>query len=253
MKKIFGHSRTMFDRATTYCPGCTHGVIHRITAEVIDELGIREQTVGVGPVGCSVFIYELFDCDMFSASHGRASAVASGAKRARPDRIVFAYQGDGDMASIGIAEIIYAANRGEKITAIFVNNAIYGMTGGQMAPTTLPGQRATTCPFGRDVEQAGYPIRLSEMLSSLRTPGFVARVAVHSPAHTVDAKRIIKQAFQYQVENRCFSFVEVLSTCPTNWGLSPNEADKWLGRDMVDYYPLGTLKMPDDIREGGPT
>jgi 2-oxoglutarate ferredoxin oxidoreductase subunit beta len=249
MKKIFGHSRTMFDKATSFCPGCTHGVIHRITAEVIDELGIRENTVGVGPVGCAVFIYELFDCDMFSASHGRASAVATGAKRGRPDKVVFSYQGDGDMASIGIGESIYAANRGEKITAIFVNNAIYGMTGGQMAPTTLVGQRATTCPTGRDPNVAGYPIRMSELLASLRTPGFVARVAVHTPIHTVEAKRIIKQAFQNQLDNRCYSFVEVLSTCPTNWGLSPKEADKWLGRDMVDYYPLGVFKTPDDEKK----
>jgi 2-oxoglutarate/2-oxoacid ferredoxin oxidoreductase subunit beta len=247
MKKIFAHSTTLRDVPTSYCPGCTHGVIHRITAEVIDELGIRENTVGVGPVGCSVFVYELLDCDMFSASHGRASAVATGAKRARPDLVVFAYQGDGDLASIGIAEIIYAANRGEKFTTIFVNNAIYGMTGGQMAPTTLPGQRATTCPTGRDVEQVGYPIRMTELLSSLRTPGFIARVSTHSAKHTIEAKKVIKQAFQHQLENRCFSFVEVLSTCSTNWGLSPREADAWVGKEMVAYYPLGIYKRPEDV------
>ena len=246
MRQIFGHSRTLLDQPTSYCPGCTHGVIHRITAEVIDELDIREKTVGVGPVGCSVFVYELLDCDMFSASHGRAPAVATGAKRARPELIVFAYQGDGDLASIGIAEIIYAANRGEKITVIFVNNAIYGMTGGQMAPTTLPGQRATTCPAGRDVEQVGYPIRMSELLTSLRTPGYIARVSTHSPKHTIEAKKVIRRAFEYQMENRCFSFVEVLSTCSTNWGLSPKDADSWVGKEMVDYYPLGVYKRPED-------
>jgi 2-oxoglutarate/2-oxoacid ferredoxin oxidoreductase subunit beta len=245
MKAIFSHPRSLVNRQTSYCPGCTHGVIHRVTAEVIDELGIREKTVGVGPVGCAVFVYELIDCDMFSASHGRAPAVATGAKRARPDLIVFAYQGDGDLASIGIAEIIYAANRGEKFTTIFVNNAIYGMTGGQMAPTTLPNQRATTCPAGRDVEQVGYPIRMVELLSSLKTPGFIARVSTHTPAHTIEAKRVIKMAFEHQMANRCFSFVEVLSTCSTNWGMSPREADKWVGREMVPYYPLGIQKEPD--------
>jgi 2-oxoglutarate ferredoxin oxidoreductase subunit beta len=250
MKRIFSHPDCLFDHPTSYCPGCTHGVIHRITAEVIDELGIMEQTVGVGPVGCSVFVYEHFKCDMFSASHGRAPAVATGAKRARPELIVFTYQGDGDLASIGIAEIIYAANRGEKFTTVFVNNAIYGMTGGQMAPTTLPNQRATTCPSGRDVEQVGYPIRMTELLSSLKTPGFIARVATHTPAHTIQAKAVIKQAFEHQIANRCFSFVEVLSTCPTNWGMSPREADKWLGREMVPYYPLGIQKEPSK-EEGG--
>lgn len=249
MKAVFSHPEALFKQSTSYCPGCTHGVIHRITAEVIDELGIRERTVGVGPVGCAVFVYELLDCDMFSASHGRASAVATGAKRARPDLVVFAYQGDGDLASIGIAEIVYAANRGEKVTVIFVNNAIYGMTGGQMAPTTLANQRATTCPTGRDVEEVGYPMRMCELLASLRTPGYITRVSTHTSAHTIQAKAAIKTAFEHQLANSCFSFVEVLSTCSTNWGMSPREADQWLGREMVDYYPLGVFKSPDD--DGG--
>jgi 2-oxoglutarate ferredoxin oxidoreductase subunit beta len=245
MKKIFSLPRSMRDEVTSYCPGCTHGVIERLVAEVIDELDLRERTVGVGPVGCSVFCYEHFDCDMFSASHGRAPAVATGAKRARPDLIVFAYQGDGDLASIGIAECIYAANRGEKFTTIFVNNAIYGMTGGQMAPTTLVGQRATTCRAGRSAEHAGYPIRMTELLSGLKTPGFIARVAVHTAAHTLEAKRVIKEAFEHQVAGRCYSFVEVLSVCPTNWGMSPRAAAEWLEKEMIAYYPLGIQKVPE--------
>jgi 2-oxoglutarate ferredoxin oxidoreductase subunit beta len=244
MKKIFKEPRILKSFATSYCPGCTHGVIERLVAEVIDELDLRERTVGVGPVGCSVFVYEHFDCDMFSASHGRASAVATGAKRARPDLIVFAYQGDGDLASIGIAECIYAANRGEKITTIFVNNAIYGMTGGQMAPTTLVGQRATTCQAGRSAEDVGYPIRMSEMLASLKTPGYIARVAAHTAPHIAEAKRVIKQAFAHQVAGRCYSFVEVLSICPTNWGMSPRAAAEWLDKEMIAYYPLGVHKAP---------
>jgi len=230
---------------THYCPGCTHGVIHRMVAEVVDELGVRERTVGVAPVGCSVLAYNYFSTDFHEASHGRAPAVATGIKRARPDLVVFSYQGDGDLASIGMAEIVHCANRGEKVTVVFVNNAIYGMTGGQMAPTTMPGQVATTCPLGRDVEQAGHPIRVAELISTLRTPAFVARAAVHTPLHAVNAKEMLRRAFRLQVEGRCFTLVEILSTCPTNWGIPPAEACDWLEKNMVPYYPLGVFKTPD--------
>jgi 2-oxoglutarate ferredoxin oxidoreductase subunit beta len=236
----------MTDAITHYCPGCTHGIIHRLVAEVLDELGLRERTVGVAPVGCSVLAYNYFNCDFLEAAHGRAPAFATGLKRARPDLIVFTYQGDGDLASIGTAEIIHSANRGEKFTTIFVNNAIYGMTGGQMAPTTLPGQVTTTSPFGRDVKTCGYPVRIRELLSALRTPAYIARVAVHTPRHIIEAKKAIRKAFQYQVEGRCFSLVEVLSTCPTNWGMTPYEATQWLQDNMVPYYPLGELKLPEE-------
>ncbi len=246
MKKIFGYTEGLTRKPRHYCPGCTHGVIHRMIGEVIEELDVRGRTVGVAPVGCSVLAYEYFNCDMFEASHGRAPAVATGAKRTRPQLVVFTYQGDGDLASIGMAEIVHAANRGEKFTAIFVNNAIYGMTGGQMAPTTMPGQRSTTCPAGRNVNDAGYPIRVSELLSTLRTPAFVARVSVHTPAQTVRAKAMIRQAFQYQIEARCFTFVEVLSTCPVQWGLSPRESAIWLEENMMPYYTLGVKKLPTD-------
>ena len=203
------------DLSMHYCPGCTHGVIHRLVAETLDALGIRERTVGVAPVGCGVLAYEYFNCDMHEASHGRAMAVATGIKRGRPDLIVFSYQGDGDLASIGMAETIHTANRGEKITVIFVNNAIYGMTGGQMAPTTLPGQVASTCPLGRDVALAGYPIRIVELLKELKTPAYLARVSVHDPKAILQARKAIKTAFQHQVTGTCFSLVEILSTCPT--------------------------------------
>ena len=235
----------MSDNITHYCPGCTHGVIHRLVAESLDELGLRDRTVGVAPVGCSVLAYNYFNTDFMEAAHGRAPALATGFKRCRPDMIVFTYQGDGDLASIGMAEIIHAANRGEKFTTIFVNNAIYGMTGGQMAPTTMPGQRTTTSPAGRDVNQTGYPIRVAELLSALKTPNFIARVGVHTPMHIVNAKKIIKKAFRLQKENKCFSLVEVLSTCPTNWGLSPTDSTQWVASDMQPYYPLGIYKDPE--------
>lgn len=243
---IFQCPESMTDAITHYCPGCTHGIIHRLVAETIDELGLRERTVGVAPVGCSVMAYNYFNCDFLEAAHGRAPAFATGLKRSRPDLIVFTYQGDGDLASIGTAEIIHAANRGEKFTTIFVNNAIYGMTGGQMAPTTLPGQVTTTSPFGRDVQTCGYPIRIRELLSALRTPAYIARVAVHTPRHVIEAKKAIRKAFQYQVQGRCFSLVEVLSTCPTNWGMTPIEATQWVQDNMVPYFPLGELKVPEE-------
>ena len=250
MEKIFGYTQGLTEKTTHYCPGCTHGTIHRMVGEVIDELGVRGRTVGVAPVGCSVLAYEYFNCDMFEASHGRAPAVATGAKRGRPELIVFTYQGDGDLASIGMAEIIHAANRGEKYTAVFVNNAIYGMTGGQMAPTTMPNQRTTTCPAGRDVAEVGYPIRMAEQIAGLRTPAFVARVSSHSPKELVKSKAALRRAFEYQIAGTCFGFVEVLSTCPTNWGLSPRESANWLEREMMPYYPLGVLKTPEDDLEG---
>lgn len=246
LKTIFQRPESMTEAITHYCPGCTHGVIHRLVAEILDELGLRERTVGVAPVGCSVLAYNYFNCDFLEAAHGRAPAFATGLKRTRPDLIVFTYQGDGDLASIGIAEIIHAANRGEKFTTIFVNNAIYGMTGGQMAPTTLPGQVTTTCPFGRDVNNVGYPMRMRELLSALRTPAYITRVAVHTPRHIIEAKKAIRKAFKYQDEGRCFSLVEVLSTCPTNWGMTPVEATQWVQDNMVPYYPLGELKIPEE-------
>jgi 2-oxoglutarate ferredoxin oxidoreductase subunit beta len=242
---VFQNPKSLADVTTHYCPGCTHGIIHRLVAEVIDELELRETTIGVAPVGCAVLAYNYFNLDFHEASHGRAPAVATGIKRARPDLTVFAYQGDGDLASIGAAEIVHCANRGEKVTVIFVNNAIYGMTGGQMAPTTLPGQIATTCPTGRDTDEVGFPIRVAEMLSTLRTPGFIARTSVHTPLYAVGAKQMIREAFQYQKDARCFSLVEVLSTCPTNWGMTPAQSTEWLEKNMMPYYPLGVFKRPD--------
>jgi len=242
---VFARPLAQADVSTHYCPGCTHGLIHRLVAEVIDELEIRERTVGIAPVGCSVLAYDYFTTDFHEASHGRAPAVATGIKRARPDLIVFSYQGDGDLASIGMAEIVHCANRGEKVTVVFVNNAIYGMTGGQMAPTTMPGQVATTCQLGRDVNLAGYPIRVAELISTLRTPAFVARATVHNPLVAVHAKEMLRRAFRYQVENTCFSLVEILSTCPTNWGIPPVEAMTWLEKNMLPYYPVGVFKTPE--------
>ncbi|CDF57674.1 thiamine pyrophosphate-dependent enzyme [Thermobrachium celere] len=242
MTVVFDRPKALLDVPTHYCPGCTHGVIHRLVAEVIDELGILDKTIGVAPVGCSVLAYDYFACDMYEAAHGRAPAVATGIKRAVPDSVVFTYQGDGDLAAIGTAEIIHAAARGEKITTIFVNNAIYGMTGGQMAPTTLPGQVTETSPYGRDVKTAGYPIRVAEMISTLDGAVYVERVSVDSVPNIIKAKKAIKKAFEIQLQGLGFSLVEVLSICPTNWGLSPNESVKWLRDNMIPYYPLGVKK-----------
>ncbi|MGE5560089.1 MAG: thiamine pyrophosphate-dependent enzyme [Chloroflexota bacterium] len=239
MQVVYEKPKSLTDVPTHYCPGCTHGIIHRLVAEVIDELGVQSKTVGVAPVGCAVLAYNYFNVDMHEASHGRAPAVATGIKRVLPDNVVFTYQGDGDLASIGTAEIVHAATRGEKITVIFVNNAIYGMTGGQMAPTTLVGQPATTAPGGRKVERAGYPVRVAEMLSTLNGPSYIARVSVTDPGNVVKAKRAIKKAFQNQIDGTGFTLVEVLSTCPTNWGMPPAEAIKWLNENMLKYYPLG--------------
>jgi 2-oxoglutarate ferredoxin oxidoreductase subunit beta len=245
MGKTFKKPEALAETVTHYCPGCTHGVIHRLVAEVIDELGIRGRTVGIAPVGCAVLAYNYFTFDFQEAAHGRAPAMATGIKRVRPDLAVFTYQGDGDLASIGMGEIIHAANRGEKFTTFFVNNAVYGMTGGQMAPTTMPDQRTTTSPFGRNVEDVGMPIKVAELLAALQTPAYIVRQAVIKPKYIVKAKKAIKQAFQYQLEGRCYSFVELVSTCPTNWGLTPLEAVKWAEDVMMPYYPLGEYKRPE--------
>jgi 2-oxoglutarate/2-oxoacid ferredoxin oxidoreductase subunit beta len=243
--KTFRKPEALSDAITHYCPGCTHGVIHRLVAEVIDELGIRGRTVGIAPVGCAVLAYNYFTFDFQEAAHGRAPAMATGIKRVRPDLIVFTYQGDGDLASIGMGEIVHAANRGEKFTTIFVNNAVYGMTGGQMAPTTMPNQRTTTSPFGRNVEDVGMPVKMAELLAALKTPAYIARQTVIAPKYINRAKKAIRQAFTYQVEGRCFSFVELVSTCPTNWGLTPVEALKWVEETMLPYYELGEIKKPE--------
>ncbi|MBZ4644760.1 MAG: 2-oxoglutarate/2-oxoacid ferredoxin oxidoreductase subunit beta [Petroclostridium sp.] len=242
MKKVFEKPKAMCDVPFHYCPGCTHGIIHRLVAEVLDELGVQGRTIGVASVGCSVFSYNYFDCDMQQAAHGRAPAVATGIKRVHPDSVVFTYQGDGDLAAIGTAEMVHAAARGEKITIIFVNNAIYGMTGGQMAPTTLVGQVTQTSPYGRNAEIQGYPIKVSEMLSTLEGAAYISRVSVDNVKNINAAKKAIKKAFETQIEGKGFSLVEVLSTCPTNWGLSPVESLDWLRANMMPYYPLGVYK-----------
>ncbi|MEG1285257.1 MAG: thiamine pyrophosphate-dependent enzyme [Romboutsia sp.] len=242
MAVVFKKSEGLTDVHTHYCPGCTHGIIHRLVGEVLEELDVLGDSIGVAPVGCSVLAYNYFNCDVQQASHGRAPAAATGIKRVHPDKVVFTYQGDGDLASIGAAEIIHAAARGEKFTTIFVNNAIYGMTGGQMAPTTLVGQKATTAPNGRDAATQGFPIQMSEMLSTLPGAVFVERVSVDTPGNVRKAKRAIKKAFQVQQEGLGFGIVEVLSTCPTNWGLSPSDSLQWLRDNMIPYYPLGNLK-----------
>ena len=239
---VFERPKALADVKLHYCPGCTHGIIHRLVAEAIDELGIEGRTIGIAPVGCSVCAYNYFNCDMVEAAHGRAPAVATGVKRANPDNIVFTYQGDGDLAAIGTAETVHSAARGENITIIFVNNAIYGMTGGQMAPTTLPGQVTQTSPYGRKVESVGYPLRVCELLSNVTGATYLERVAVNDVKNVRNAKRAIQKAFRYQMEGKGFSLIEVLSTCPTNWGLTPDKALKWLEENMIPYYPLGVYK-----------
>ena len=239
---VASRPKSMTTAPTHYCPGCTHGIIHRLVAEAIDTLGIEGRTIGVAPVGCSVLAYNYFNLDMTVAAHGRAPAVATGLKRANPENIVFTYQGDGDLASIGMAEAVHAAARGENITIIFVNNAVYGMTGGQMAPTSLPGQMTQTSPYGRDEALCGLPIKVCEMLSQLEAPAYIARVAANSPKNVLAAKKAIEKAFRNQVEGKGFSLVEVLSTCPTNWGMSPKDALGWVESDMIPYYPLGVYR-----------
>jgi 2-oxoglutarate/2-oxoacid ferredoxin oxidoreductase subunit beta len=248
MAVVFQPTKGMLDVPTHYCPGCTHGTIHRLVAEVLEELDVIDKTIGVAPVGCSVLAYDYFACDMFEAAHGRAPAVATGIKRVKPDSVVFTYQGDGDLAAIGTAEIVHAAARGENIVTIFVNNCIYGMTGGQMAPTTLPGQVTETSPYGRDVKVQGHPIRVSEMLATLDGACYIERVSIDTVPNINKAKKAIKKAFQNQIEGKGFSLVEVLSICPTNWGLSPIESINWLRENMIPYYPLGLKK--DTTEEG---
>ncbi len=238
----FKRPQALVDMPLHYCPGCTHGIIHRLVGEALDSLGCIDRTVGVASVGCSVFTYNYFDCDMIQAAHGRAPAVATGVKRALPNNIVFTYQGDGDLAAIGTAETIHSAARGENITIIFVNNAIYGMTGGQMAPTTLPGQITQTSPYGRDTNAAGFPLRVCELLSQVDGAAYLERVSVDSVAHINSAKKAIEKAFRYQSEGKGFSLIEVISACPTNWGLEPQAALEWLRENMLPYYPLGVYK-----------
>ncbi len=242
MAVVFKKPHALTDAPLHYCPGCTHGIIHRLVAEAIDELGIEGITVGVAPVGCAVMAYDYFACDMLEAAHGRAPAVATGVKRAMPDNIVFTYQGDGDLASIGMAETVHAATRNENITIIFVNNAIYGMTGGQMAPTSLPGQVTQTSPYGRDVATQGYPIKVSEMLSALDGPEYIERVAVNNVKNVKNAKKAILKAFKNQIDKKGFSLIEVVSSCPTNWGMTPQKALDWVEENMLPYYPLGVYK-----------
>lgn len=242
MAVVFKKTPLICDVPFHYCPGCTHGIAHRLVAECIEEMGLQDKAVGVVPVGCAVFAYKYFNIDTYQASHGRAPAVATGAKRVHPENLVFTYQGDGDLASIGAAEIVHAAARGEKITTIFINNAIYGMTGGQMAPTTLVGQKTTTSPFGRDAAHCGYPVRVSEMLSTLEGAAYIERVSLHDVPNINKAKKAIRKAFDTQMEGKGFSLVEILSTCPTNWGLSPVESLEWLKANMIPYYPLGVYK-----------
>ncbi len=242
MAVVFQKPKALTDAPLHYCPGCTHGIIHRLVAEAIDALGVEGKAIGVAPVGCSVMAYDYFSCDMVEAAHGRAPAVATGLKRAFPENVIFTYQGDGDLASIGMAETVHAAARNENITVIFVNNAIYGMTGGQMAPTSLPGQVTQTSPYGRDVKTAGYPIKVSEMLATLDGPEYIERVAVNSVKNVKAAGKAILKAFKNQVEGKGFSLIEVVSTCPTNWGLTPNDALKWVDENMIPYYPLGVYK-----------
>ena len=246
MAVVYEKTKGLTDKQTHYCPGCTHGIIHKLVGEVLVELGVLGKSVGVAPVGCSVLAYDYFNCDMHEAAHGRAPAVATGIKRVLPDHTVFTYQGDGDLASIGTAEIIHAAHRGEKFTTIFVNNAIYGMTGGQMAPTTLIGQKATTSPYGRDQATTGMPLKVSEMLATIDGAAFVERVSVHDVPNIRKAKKAIKKAFQVQIEGKGFGIVEILSTCPTNWGITPVDSLTWLKENMIPYYPLGNFRTPEE-------
>ena len=239
---VFERPHALADVSTHYCPGCTHGIIHRLVAEAIDALGVEGKTIGVAPVGCSVMAYNYFNCDMVEAAHGRAPAVATGLKRAMPENIIFTYQGDGDLASIGMAETVHSAARNENITVIFVNNAIYGMTGGQMAPTSLPGQVTQTSPYGRDTNLCGFPVKVCEMLSQLDGPEYIERVAVNNVKNVRNAKKAIEKAFRNQVEGKGFSLIEVVSTCPTNWGMTPANALKWVDEKMIPYYPLGVYK-----------
>jgi len=247
MQLVFERPQSLKDVQTHFCPGCHHGTVHRLVAEALDEYDLQKRTIGVASIGCSVFLYSYFNIDVVESPHGRAPAVATGVKRAKPESFVFTYQGDGDLAAIGTAEIIHAANRGEDISVIFVNNTTYGMTGGQMAPTTLLGQRTSTSPYGRRREEEGSPIRVTELLANLDGVAFAARVAVNNPKNLMDAKKQIKKAFRYQVEKKGFSFVEVLSACPTNWGMNSIEANERVGKEMCDYFKLGVYKNTAEL------
>lgn len=249
MDVVYERPEALVDINSHYCPGCTHGIAHRLVAEVLDEMGLIETTIGVASVGCSVFAYNYFDFDFVEAPHGRAPAMATGVKRVRPDRTVFTYQGDGDMISIGTGEIVAAAGRGENITVIFINNANYGMTGGQMAPTTLPGMKTTSSPNGRDVEKTGYPILASELLATQKGASYIVRRSLHNPKNIRLAKKAIRMAFETQVRGLGFSMVELLSTCPTNWHLTPTEATKWLENNMIPYFPIGDYKVHPILNE----
>lgn len=251
MELVYERPKSLSDVHSHYCPGCTHGVAHRLVAEALDELGLRERTILIAPVGCSAFAYYYFSVDSVVAAHGRAPAMATGIKRVRPDSIVLTYQGDGDLAAIGTAEIVHAAARGEAITTIFINNAIYGMTGGQMAPTTLPGQKTTSSPTGRDVESVGYPIRISEMLAALPGAAYIVRRSLHDVANIRKAKKAILTALKAQISGLGFSMVELLSSCPTNWGLTPEKALAWIAEHMVPYYPIGDYKVIDAVNDLG--
>lgn len=242
MKKIFQRPASLKQTPFRFCAGCGHSLIHRLIAECIDRLGIRERTVGIAPVGCAVFAYDYFNFDILEAPHGRPPAAATGLKRSMPDRIIFTYQGDGDLAAIGTAEIIHAANRGENISVFFVNNATYGMTGGQMAPTTLPGQKTSTTPSGRNTKTTGFPLRVSELLSTIEGASYIIRTSVDSYRNLMNTKRAIEKAFRYQMEGKGFSLVEILSPCPVDWGLTPNDSIAWLRQEMIPVFPLGTLK-----------
>ncbi len=245
MKTVAQRPQSLTEVKTHYCPGCTHGIIHRIVAECMDDMNMRENAIGICPVGCAVLAYDYFNFDMLEAAHGRAPAIATGIKRILPDRCIFTYQGDGDLASIGMGEIVHASARSENITVIFVNNSIYGMTGGQMAPTTLLGQVTTTSPYGRKKEDTGFPVRMAELLATNEGSAYISRVAVNNPANVIKAKKSIKKAFQTQMNGLGFSMVEILSTCPTNWGLGPVEALEWLENNMIPYYPLGEFKVKE--------
>ena len=249
MQVVYERPESLIDVCSHYCPGCTHGTAHRLVAEVLDEMDLSEKTIGVASVGCSVFTYNYFDVDFVQAPHGRAPAMATGVKRARPDRIVFTYQGDGDMISIGTGEIVAAAGRGENITVIFINNANYGMTGGQMAPTSLPGMVTTSSPNGRDVEKMGYPIKASEMLATQEGASYIVRRSLHNAKNIRLAKKAIRMAFETQVRGLGFSMVELLSTCPTNWHQTPVDATKWLEEKMIAYYPIGDYKVHPILNE----
>ncbi len=246
---VFDRPKALSDVPLHYCPGCTHGIVHRLVAEAIDDLGVVDKTVGIAPVGCSVFAYNYFECDMIEAAHGRAPAVATGVKRTNPDTVVFTYQGDGDLAAIGTAETVHACARGENLTIIFINNCIYGMTGGQMAPTSMPGQVTTTSPYGRDRKIQGSPVHVCEMLSTLDGVAYAERVSVDCPKNILHAKKSIKKAFQNQIDKKGLSIIEVLSTCPSNWGKSPEESLEWLRKEMMPFYPLGVYKDIDSEEE----